>query len=164
MPRVSENHAYEQFFFSDETTRRLADLAAQFTKPLLLCAPSIAEALEAHGHPYILLDRDARFAHLSGFQSFDLRRPHMVFDDFDAIITDPPFSNISIGDFRRTVDLLAQGAPAPPALFVCYISTREDALLQAFSAYRIARRFALRYRSVSARTQDRIFLYGPVQG
>ena len=46
MPRVSENHAYEQFFFSDETTRRLTDLAAQFSRPLLLCTPSIAEALE----------------------------------------------------------------------------------------------------------------------
>lgn len=164
MPRVSENHAYEQFFFSDDTTRRLADLASQYARPLLLCTPSIAEALESRGHPYLLLDRDTRFSHLSGFQPFDLRRPHMVFERFDAIFTDPPFSNVSIGDFRQTVDLLAQGAPARPALYLCYINTREAALRKAFSAYGIERLFPLGYRSVKASTQGRIFLYGPPSG
>ena len=160
--RLTENHAYEQFFFSDETTARLTTLAMRYRRPLLLCTPSLAVALQAQRHPFILLDRDRRFSSLKGYERFDLRNPHMVFAKFDAIFADPPFSNVSLEAFADTVDLLAQGAPKRPDLYLCYINTREADLLKRFSDYGLARHpRALRYRSVKAATQSRIFLYGP---
>ncbi|MFT4978049.1 MAG: hypothetical protein ACI8S6_003957 [Myxococcota bacterium] len=162
MPKIGENHAYEQFFFTEGTTRRLSTLLLPFRRPLLLCTPSIAQALDREGRPYILLDRDKRFSHLSGYQRFDLRSPHLIFDDFDVIVTDPPFSNISLADFRDTVDLLVRCRPSPPPLFLCYIQSREDALLKLFAHHSLVRHpGALGYQSVSAATQARIFLYGP---
>mgnify|MGYP006064169991 FL=1 len=127
--KLTENHAYEQFFFSEETTDRLVSLALPFQKPLLLCTPSLAVALAEKKRKFILLDRDRRFKKLRGYEQFDLRNPHMVFAKFDAIFADPPFSNISLEDFHRTVELLAQGAPRRPPLYLCYINTREPALL-----------------------------------
>lgn len=162
MPRIREDHAHEQFFFSDETCQRLVKLASRYRRPLLLCTPSLAEALEARSRPYILLDRDRRFAHLRGYQRFDLRSPHLVFEDFDAIFADPPFSNISLAQLAGTVDALARCAPSRPDLYLCYINTREAELLRCFGDFPL-RRYAgaLGYRSVKASTQARIFLYGP---
>jgi len=162
MKDIAENHAYEQFFFSDATRARLVKIARQHRHPLLLCTPTIAQELDAVGHPYTLLDRDRRFAHLKGYERFDLRKPHMVFGSFDAIIADPPFSNVSLPDLKRTIDLLAQGTSLEPALYLCFINGQEGKLLSLFSAYRLERcPPSLGYRSVKAATQARIFLYGP---
>ena len=46
-------------------------LASRFRAPLLLCNPSLAVALEEAGRPYALLDRDERFAFLSGSVALD---------------------------------------------------------------------------------------------
>ena len=163
MPRIREDHAHEQFFFSEGTCARLVALASQYRRPLLLCTPSIAVALDAQSRPYILLDRDRRFAHLSGYQRFDLRAPHMIFEDFDAIFVDPPFSNISLEQLAGTVDALARCAPTQPDLYLCYINTREEELLRRFGMFSLRRHpGALGYRSVKASTQARIFLYGPL--
>ena len=93
MPEIPEDHRFEQFFFDAATTRRLAAEAMRHRRPLLLCLPSIAEALEAAGHPYTLLDRDTRFSHLSGWQRWDLQKPELVFEDFDAILCGPDTSS-----------------------------------------------------------------------
>ncbi len=162
MPRIPEDHRFEQFFFSAATRDYLTALAAEFTLPLMVCMPSLAEALHAQGRRHILLDRDQRFAHLPSYQRFDLHHPHMVFSPFDAIFIDPPFSNIDLPELRRTIDLLASAAPTRPPLYLCYTSTREQALLRTFAHFSLKRlRGPLGYRTVKAATQQRICLYGP---
>ena len=95
---VSEDHAFEQYFFDAETRQALLDLLyARHARPLLLCAPSLAVDAEARGKPYLLLDRDERFSFLSGFRAFDLARPSAVAGfDYDAILCDPPFANFDL--------------------------------------------------------------------
>ena len=164
MPEIPEDHRFEQFFFDAATTRRLAAEAMRHRRPLLLCLPSIAEALEAAGHPYTLLDRDTRFSHLSGWQRWDLQKPELVFEDFDAILCDPPFANVTLPELVRAVDLLAAGSARTPAVYFAYIDTREDDLLAAFAHHGLSRRFGpLGYRTVKASTQARIAWYGPAR-
>ena len=162
---LPENHRFEQFFFDAPTTARLTRIAQGYRRPLLVCLPSIAAALaEASKKPrYILLDRDTRFQHLPHYQPFDLFRPHMVLEEFDAILCDPPFSNITLPQLRETLDLLARCPSRRPALYLCYIASREEALLDTFRPDGLARLPGgpLGYQSVAARTQANIFLYGP---
>ncbi len=165
MPDIPEDHRFEQFFFDSRTATRLARIAMGYRRPLLLCMPSLAERLEAAGHPYRLLDRDTRFRHLAGWQRWDLMKPELIFEDFDAILCDPPFANVTLPDLVRAIDLLAAGAPEPPALHLAYIDTRETALLHAFAHHGLRRHFgSLGYRSVKASTQARIAWYGPAPG
>lgn len=162
MPEIPEDHRFEQFFFDAPTTRRLSAEAMRHRRPLLLCLPSIAEVLEAAGHPYILLDRDTRFRHLPGWRRWDLQKPELVFEDFDALLCDPPFANVTLAELVRAVDLLAAGAPSAPSVHLAYIDTREAALLEAFAHHGLTRRFGpLGYRTVKAETQARIAWYGP---
>lgn len=39
---VTEDHAYEQFFWDQPTRRALLSLASQYHRPLMLCCPSLA--------------------------------------------------------------------------------------------------------------------------
>ncbi|MEL6343454.1 MAG: hypothetical protein AAFV53_09985 [Myxococcota bacterium] len=156
----TEDHRFEQFFFNTGTTARLSRIARQFRRPLLLCMPSLAKDLEDRLHPYRLLDRDRRFTNLSGYEYFDLLNPHMIFEDFDAIFVDPPFANVTLPQLRETIDLLASCPPRRPALFICYIASREAQLMETFSPYQLRRENEpLGYRTVKAATQARIRLY-----
>ena len=160
MRDLTEDHRHEQFFFDEQTTRRLTRLAQGFVHPLLLCLPSVAARLETLGHPYTLLDRDARLASLGGYQRFDLFEPHLVAGRFDAVLCDPPFANVPLDRLATVVDLLAAGQPRPCAVGIAYTNSRQDALLQAFGHVGLSRAWGpLGYRTVSAATQARIQWY-----
>lgn len=160
---LREDTRHEQFFFNAATRARLVGLAERFTDPLLVCLPSVAVALAEQGRPHRLLDRDARFHGLPRAEDFDLQHPHFLTGQHGALLIDPPFANITLATLADTIGLLVSGAlarTAHPALGICYISDREDALLSAFSEYDLAPVGApLGYRSVAAHTQARIRLY-----
>lgn len=160
MRDLQEDHRFEQFFFDDPTTTRLATHARSFTHPLLLCLPSVAQRLDRCGHPYTLLDRDRRFEALRGFIRFDLFEPHLITGRFDAVLCDPPFANVPLDALARVVDLLASGQPRPVAVGLAYIDTRQPALLDAFAHVGLRRAWGpLGYRSVAPATQARIQWY-----
>lgn len=165
---VDENHAYEQFFFDEQTRERLVKLMSCYQRPLLLCAPSLAVAMEedkaAAGSPppnYVLLDRDERFSFLRGYQEFDLDKPTR-FDGFapDCIFCDPPFANFPLKSLRNVVDMLA---PPDVPIFLAYNGRREDEVQQAFSGRQPLEKLGepLGYLSVKPKTANRIFLLGP---
>jgi len=163
---VTEEHAFEQYFFDEATRAALLDLLlARHSRPLLLCAPSLAVEAEARGAPYLLLDRDERFGFLRGFRPFDLERPEpetAADFAFDCVLCDPPFSNFELARLREVLNTL--GAAAAP-LYLCYNARREGALVDAFagSGRELVRMAGgpLGYTSVKASTQQHIFLYGP---
>ena len=156
---IDEDHAYEQYFFDDATRKRLLALVSQFSRPLLLCTPSLAVAIEdaaaADGSPpppYLLLDRDERFSFLSGYRPFNLDRPDADAARFDAaddavesdaggldvaaphssadmVFCDPPFSNFPLASLRAVVDRLV-GDEVP--VFLAYNGRREEELRTAF--------------------------------
>jgi len=160
---VEENHALEQFFYDDETLRRLMTVAKRYERPLFMCNPSLASAWERDvGTEYLLLDCDLRFKKvLKHFRAFDLRRPFQVRFKYDVVFVDPPFANVSPQEVKRAVDLIAVDESQKSApVYIAYNSDREEALLEAFDASaRMGR--ALGYKSVKEDMQARIFLYGP---
>lgn len=160
---VEENHALEQFFYDDETLRRLMTVAKRYDRPLFMCNPSLASAWERDvGTEYLLLDCDLRFKKLlKHFRAFDLRRPFQVRFKYDVVFVDPPFANVSPQEVKRAVDLIAVDESQKSApVYIAYNGDREEALLEAFDASaRMGR--ALGYKSVKEDMQARIFLYGP---
>ena len=160
---VSEDHRYEQFFYDEGTTQQLYQLVDLYERPLLLCNPSLAIMAERKSKPYLLLDRDTRFDFLSGYRPFSLMEPYLITNfDFDAVVIDPPFANVTPDQVARCLRLM--GADKVP-LFVAYNSRREEALLKAMNALdgpNLERKWRLGYREgVSLDTQDSIWLYGP---
>ena len=165
---VEEDHAFEQFFFDEPTRAKLlAILTTQYERPLLLCAPSLAVAAEAAGVRYLLLDRDERFAFLSGFRSFDLDSPSAEVAQFadgqspDVVLCDPPFANFPLARLRAVIDLLAPAVP----LYLCFNGRREEEVAAAFQgrSHGLERvGSSLGYDSVKKVTQNNIALFGPV--
>lgn len=169
---VSEDHAYEQYFFDESTRNELLDLLyARHARPLFLCAPSLALDAEARGQSYVLLDRDERFAFLPNFRSLDLEAPTTLasVDEYDAVLCDPPFANFELANLRKVLDVLAGDDAARRAapLYLCYNSRRETAIAEAFlgSGRELVRweggkrGGALGYTSVKPSTQQHIRLY-----
>lgn len=166
---VDENHAYEQYFFDEPTRARLLKLMSCYERPLLLCAPSLAVALEdeeaaagSTSSDYMLLDRDERFAFLRGYREFDLDKPTRL-DSFtaDVVFCDPPFANFPLRSLRDVIDVLA---PPEVPVFLAYNGRREDEVQQAFSGRQLFQKLGeepLGYLSVKPKTANRIWLLGP---
>jgi len=158
---MKEQKQYEQFFFSKHTGNRLFHLASQFKRPVFLCTPTLAKMAEVMKAPYLLLDHDRRFKAMKNYQYFDLFAPHYIETPFDAIFSDPPFSNITIPQFYRAVETL-NGFQGTENLFICHISTSQTKLISTFSNYNLVRYSeALSYETVKRETQEKIFLFGP---
>ena len=163
---VTEDHAFEQFFYDDATQDRIMRLVQNHERPLFLCNPSLAVRAERAGMDYLLLDRDPRWKKVlpkGRFRQFELSSPRQMRFQYDAVFVDPPFANIQLRDLRRTVDLLASNeAQAAAPVYLAFISDREDAVMDAFAGYGLERKGpALGYASVKQSTQERIYLYGP---
>eukprot|EP00967_Tisochrysis_lutea_P093901 scaffold136168_cov32-Tisochrysis_lutea.AAC.1 len=111
---VVEDHAFEQFFFDEPTRASLIQLMSRFHRPLLLCVPSLALMAEEAGLPYILLEKDIRFAHLSGFREYDLFNPIPAPTDAfcDVVIADPPFANCDLTQLRHALSSLYLSLPS----------------------------------------------------
>ena len=162
---VVEDHRYEQFFYDEGTANQLYQLVDMYSKPLLLCNPTLAVLAEKKNRPYLLLDRDTRFHFLSGYRQFSLTEPYLITDyNYDAVFIDPPFANVTPRQVARCLRLMA--ADNVP-LYIAYNSRREDELLESMNALdspNLERKWPLAYREgVGMETQDSIWLYGPVE-
>jgi 16S rRNA G966 N2-methylase RsmD len=123
--------------------------------------PTLAEDYAKSGKPCVLLDHDRRFSGLNSFRFFDLFNPHFIEEPFDAVFADPPFSNISMPDLARAVEVL-NGFQQVPYLFLCHIRSRGAEIKKNFSGFDIVRYSGhLGYNSIRIETQRDIFLFGP---
>eukprot|EP00322_Chrysochromulina_rotalis_P003482 CAMPEP_0115859596 /NCGR_PEP_ID=MMETSP0287-20121206/16697_1 /TAXON_ID=412157 /ORGANISM="Chrysochromulina rotalis, Strain UIO044" /LENGTH=117 /DNA_ID=CAMNT_0003313901 /DNA_START=460 /DNA_END=817 /DNA_ORIENTATION=- len=107
----------------------------------------------------------AGFNFLSGFRPFELETVAPLTDfDYDAVVCDPPFANFELSRLSDALVVLAGGdqkkLDAP--LYIAYNSRREKALQQCFSAQRLERKLKLGYCSVKQKTQQHLWLYGPL--
>jgi len=171
---VSEDHRYEQFFYDEKSTARLYKIVKEFSKPLLLCNPSLAILAESdvkqnhnEDFTYLLLDRDIRFKFLSHYKEFSLMEPFLITSySYDAIFIDPPFANITPIQLVNCIKRMAPDIEKSSVpVYIAYNSMREKQLLSAFNEYpgpKLERKWRLSYRTVSEDTQDKIWLYGPV--
>jgi len=161
---VAEDHNYEQFFYSKSSTESIYQLVKSYSKPLLLCNPSLAVMAEEDGIDYLLLDRDKRFTFLKRFKEFSLTEPFLVTSyEYDSIFLDPPFANVTPSQLVRCIKLMGTKQRLSAPIFIAYNSKREEELIAAFDELPcppLTRLWRLDYRSVREEDMN-ICLYGP---
>lgn len=134
---MDERHENEQYFFDAATLAHLVTFVRGFARPCCLCAPMLGRHLEQARVPVRILDIDERFANCAGFRRFDIHRPEWLGEQYDLIICDPPFFNISLSRLFTALRTLAQHRFEQP-LLISYPTRRSANLLGTFD------RFALR--------------------
>jgi hypothetical protein len=153
---MDELHQHEQYFWDDATVGLLTDRMQRFVKPCCLCAPLVGRELERRGHSCRTLDRDQRFADLTGFACYDLYRPQWRDEEFDVLICDPPFWKVSLSQLFGAVRLLSHYNWRQP-LAICYPQRRASNLCGAFARFDLAPTGIFpTYRTVQMRPTDRI--------
>lgn len=131
-----ELHENEQYFFDQPTLAHLADFVSQFERPACLCAPMLGKVLEEKGVAVKILDIDERFASLRGFRKYDLYRPEWLGEQYDLIVCDPPFFNLSLAQLFTALRLLSCNDYTQPML-VSYLSRRAGNLTGALSRFNL---------------------------
>lgn len=159
MVSITENHSREQYFWDSETVGALADVLEAFKHPCCLCTPTVGLELLRRERLVTILDIDERFAHLPGFQLWDLMKPTVVRKDFDVLLVDPPFFNVSLSKLFKALRLLCRFDPSRK-IMVAWLKRRESALLSRFASFSLrATGIKLGYESVERCAKNEIELY-----
>jgi len=133
---LPELHQHEQYFFTRETSRALAAALATFTHPCLLCAPTVGLELAHIAHPCRVLDIDARFSSVPGFNHWNLYRPQFLDESFGAIFCDPPFFNASLSQLFTAIRTLTRFRFDHP-LAITYLTRRATAITSTFAPFNV---------------------------
>ena len=157
---MQELHEKEQYFFTDETTGRLADFAAHFPNPCCICAPSVGVELGRRGVRARVLDIDERFAATPGFRHYDLFRPEWLGEEFGLILCDPPFFNVSLSQLFAALRLLGRNRYEQP-LLISYLGRRSASIVGTFARFGLtATGYSPRYKTVQALARNEIEFFG----
>lgn len=157
---MDERHENEQYFFTPATLGGFADFLARYSSICVICAPMLGKTLAERGAKVTILDIDDRFAHLPGFRHYDLTRPEWLGNEFEIIVCDPPFFNVSLSQLFQALRLLARHS-FEQKLLVSYLQRRERAVLSTFAPFQLEPTgFEPRYRSVSDIAKNRIESFG----
>lgn len=159
MASITENHAREQYFWDAPTIKTLADILASFDSPCCLCTPTVGAELLRRERSVTILDIDERFADLPGFQVWDLMAPGVVKKDFDVLLVDPPFFNVSLSRLFKGLRLLCRFDPSRK-IMVAWLKRRESALLSRFESFSLRPTgLKLGYETVISCAKNDIELY-----
>ncbi len=154
-----ERHENEQYFFDEATLERLATFVRGFESPCLICAPLLGRRVAESGHPVRVLDIDERFSQVPGFRHFDLQRPEWLGEEYDLILCDPPFYNVSLARLFAGLRVLARNDFRQP-LVVSYLSRRANAVLGTFGPFGIERPgIRVGYQTVQPTERNEIELF-----
>ena len=129
-----ELHKNEQYFFDDRTLDQLASFVSAWTSPCCICVPMLGKRLVEVGVPVTILDIDKRFRDLTGFRQFDIQRPDWFEQEFDLIVCDPPFFNVSLSQLFTAIRMLSQ-FNFGQKMMISYLSRRDDALTGTFAPF-----------------------------
>lgn len=155
-----EIHKNEQYFFDEATLHHMADFLSRFTNPCCLCAPLLGRELEQRGIDVTVLDVDMRFSDLKGFREYNICRPSHIGKEFDIIVCDPPFFNVSLSKLFHAIRMLAQ-FNYRQAVFVSYLSRRRFNIMGTFSPFNIRPTgFFPQYVSLQKREKNLIEFFG----
>jgi hypothetical protein len=131
---MEERHEREQYFFDADTIRVLADFVESFERPCCLCAPMLGRELHRRGRVVRVLDVDRRFADLAGFVEWDLYRPQHLQEEFDLVLCDPPFFNVSLSRLFTAVRMLCH-FDLTKRVMISYPVRRSGAILGTFTPF-----------------------------
>ncbi len=156
---MHENHQREQYFFESSTVQMLADTLDAFERVCCLCTPTLGKALIERGKSPRILDIDERFADLDGFRKYDLYRPDVLNEDYDVIVCDPPFFNVSLSQLFHAIRTLCR-FDTSRRVMVSYLVRREATILGTFHPFDLRpTSIEPRYITVQESERNRIRLY-----
>jgi Probable N6-adenine methyltransferase len=161
---IEENHALEQFFWTEETVRKICGaLEYRYIEDVCcLMTPSMAHEWHQQGRDEVLLDIDERFDYLPKFGYYDVTKPTEVDDEFRMIILDPPFFLIPPEQIRKAVDVIT-GGDTSIKLIIAYIIRGEKALRKAFDEFDLKPTgFELQYSSIKPNKWRNFCLYSNI--
>lgn len=159
MDTVDEKHELEQYFFDRDTIAELAELVDCFENPCCVCTPMLAQALLERGREVALFDVDERFSSLPGFRKWDLERPVYLDEEFDFVICDPPFFNVSLRQLFHAMRTLTHFRYDLP-LAMTYLSRRKGAFLRAMGDFELVDTgYRPRYETVEDSAKNEIALF-----
>ena len=133
---MDERHDREQYFFDAPTLAALSDFCGRFERVCCLCAPMLGRELHRRGRAVRVLDVDRRFADVPGFVEWDLYRPTHLDDDFDLLLCDPPFFNVSLSQLFMAVRLLCH-FDLSRRVMISYPARRRGAILGTFAPFNL---------------------------
>jgi len=158
---MEEQHALEQFFWTEDTVQRLADALnwVYISETCCLMTPSLAH----HWHEQeALLDIDQRFEYLPKFRYYDIRAPEDVEGDFRLLVLDPPFFLIPIEEIRTAVDRIT-GRDYSTKILIAFLKRGEKRLRTAFADYNLVpTKFPLQYASIKPNKWSNFCLYANI--
>lgn len=132
---LNQHSEFMQYFFSVETTARLAELCESYTACLV--TPSVARYAHNLNKNIVLFERDSRFRENGGlkFVKYDLKKgltkllQNKYMKKFDIVVCDPPF-DISLDILASDIDELLKTDNKSVA-YVIFPSSRETHLKNA---------------------------------
>lgn len=131
-----EHHHREQYFFDEQTLGELANFVDSFASPCCLCAPMLGRELHRRRRDVTVLDVDHRFADLPGFVEWDLYGPKHLEMEFDLIVCDPPFFNVSLSQLFTAIRLLCH-FDLTRRVMISYPVRRQNAILGTFAPFNL---------------------------
>lgn len=131
-----ELHEHEQYFFAEDTLKHLSDFISEFGAPCCVCCPLLGQRLAEMGVTVTILDIDERFRNTPGFRRFDIFRPEWLGVEFDLIVCDPPFFNVSLSQLFAAIRLLARN-DFQQKILISFLHRRSSAILGTFTPFEI---------------------------
>lgn len=157
---MRELHGHEQYFFDEQTLDHLSEFASSWDAPCCLCAPRLGQRLAERGVDVALLDIDKRFSTTPGYLHYDICRPEWLGREFDLIICDPPFFNVSLSRLFVAIRTLACNRFEQP-LLVSYLQRRSSVMLSTFAPFHVrATGYCPSYQTVERVQKNKIEFYG----
>lgn len=165
LDEIEERHAFEQFFWTRDTVKRLMD-SCNYTFVERTCCfttPSLAHEWHMNGRDEVLLDIDDRFSYLPKFKYYDATDPYTIDGTFRLIILDPPFFSVPIEKFKESVDLIT-GKDYSTRIIISFLKRSEKRLRMAFADYNIRpTKFKLQYSSIKPNKWSNFVLYSNIE-
>lgn len=135
---MQENHQKEQYFFAEDTLKRLATVAHQHKgKPLLLCCPMVGLMYRSlYISPIVSLDSDPRFI-IWRVEMWDIYRPKpLALYEPTLIICDPPFNKVKMDQLFTAIRVLTPTRPVDTVkLLIAIDPSHAGALVGTFAMY-----------------------------
>lgn len=151
-----ELHQNEQYFFDPPTLNHLSHFVGAWPRVCCLCTPLLGKQLAAQGARVTVLDIDERFAAVPGFRRYDIYRPARLEAEFDLIVCDPPFFNVSLSQLFNAVRVLSHYRFDQP-LLVAYLQRRAPAILGTFTLFGLRPTgFLPKYQTVQASERNQV--------
>ena len=165
--QLEENHAYEQFFWTENVVNKLKYAINMLYMDNIcgLMTPSLIHSLYLEEKYELLLDIDRRFQYLPKYYYYDVMTPYALDDSHEPIrilVIDPPFFHIPIEEVAKAVNVLTNHNYNTKIL-IAFIIRGEKRLRKAFKEYNLyPTTFQLEYSSIKSNKWRNFCLYSNI--